>query len=791
MTDKKKKLVLLDVHAILHRAYHALPDFVTSKGEPTGGLYGLSTMLIKIIDDLKPDEIIACYDLPKPTYRHEAYEGYKAGRAKADDALVSQIIASRELFKALNIPAFEVEGFEADDLIGTLAIKAGATPDWDVVIASGDMDTLQLVTGKKIRVYTLKKGIKDTIIYDEDGVKERYGFTPKLLVDYKGLRGDPSDNIIGIKGIGEKTATELIQHFGTIEEMYKKLKKDKQAFLDAGIKERIIGLLEEGEEDAKFSKMLGTIRLDAPVEFKPEEIDWKNRVVVETATNLWNKWEFRTLTNRLKDVLKHLGMEVSKEDEKTANLGWENIPADELKETLIVLWLLNSGISNPQLDDLKNYNGGFKTFAEAKEAVFAELEEKKLTKVWLEIEKPLMPVVDRMNANGVLIDKENLVELSKKYHKELADKEKEIWKLAGMEFNIASPKQVGEVLFEKLELKVKGQKKTASGSFSTKESELEKMKDLHPIIAWILEYRELAKLLSTYIDNIPNLLDAKNRLHTNFIQAGTTTGRMASQEPNLQNIPNKTDLGRIIRQAFIARPGASLVSFDYSQIELRIAAFLSRDEKMLEIFRSGEDIHTAVASEVFGIAREEVTKEMRRRAKVINFGIIYGMGITALKDNLGTDRAEAQKFYDDYFKNFSRLAAYLDETKAFAYETGYTETAFGRRRYFEGLKSKLPFIRASAERMATNAPIQGTEADIVKIAMIKIDEYLVQKKWTDKVELILQVHDELVYEVEDGLIKEVEEKIKEIMEDCIDTKITLGVRCVAEAKVGKNWGQME
>lgn len=789
MTDKKKRLVLLDVHAILHRAYHALPEFLTSKGEPTGGLYGLSTMLIKIIDDLKPDEIIACYDLPKPTYRHEAYEGYKAGRAKADDALVSQIKSSRELFEVLNIPIFAVEGFEADDLIGTLATKTGEMKDWDVVIASGDMDTLQLVSGKKIRVYTLKKGIKDTIIYDEDGVNERFGFSPKLLADYKGLRGDPSDNIIGISGIGEKTATELIQKFGGIEDIYKQLKKDRNILLDAGIKERIVKLLEEGEEEAKFSKMLGTIRRDAPVDFVPAEIDWKDRVKLDDVSNTWAKWEFRTLTNRLKDVLGRLGATVQSEKAKD-NSGWENIPVNELKETLVALWLLNSGISNPQLEDLKNYDGGYPDFATAKEKIFSEIENKNLTKVWLEIEKPLIPIVDEMNQNGVLIDKENLAKLSEKYHKELSSKEQEIWKLAGMEFNISSPKQVAEVLFEKLALKVKGQKKTASGGLSTKESELEKMRDLHPIIGLILEYRELAKLLSTYIDNIPTLLSTDSRLRANFIIAGTTTGRMASQSPNLQNIPNKTELGRIIRQAFVAEENNVLVSFDYSQIELRIAAFLSQDPKMVQIFRDGEDFHTAVASEVFGVPREEVDKEMRRRAKVINFGIIYGMGINALKENLGTDRAEAQKFYDDYFRNFSRLATYLDEVKAFAYEHGYTETAFGRRRYFEGLKSKLPFIRAAAERMAINAPIQGTEADIVKIAMVKIDEYLTKKDWKGKIKLIMQVHDELVYEIDRGVVKEATDRIKEIMESAIDTKITHGIVCVAEAKQGKNWGEM-
>ncbi len=395
-----------------------------------------------------------------------------------------------------------------------------------------------------------------------------------------------------------------------------------------------------------------------------------------------------------------------------------------------------------------------------------------------------------MEKFGVKIDKKELETLSKDYHKELSKLEKKIWELAGGEFNVNSPKQLGEILFVKLGLKPKNQKKTGSGAMSTKESELEKMRDMHPIIPFVFEYRELQKLLSTYIDVIPNLLDENNRLHAKFLQAGTTTGRMSSSDPNLQNIPNSSDLGRNIRKAFITEKGSKLLAFDYSQAELRIAAFLSDDTKLIDIFKKGEDVHTVVASEVFGVSLEKVDKEMRRRAKVINFGIMYGMGVNALKGNLGSTREEAQKYLEEYFNKFSGLAKYLENIKLEAKEKGYTETLFGRRRYFEGIKSKIPFIRAMAERMAINAPIQGTEADFIKLAMSKVDEFLVKEKLDGKVKLILQVHDELVYETEEDLVNIVAPKIKNIMESLVPPAKTKGIIMKTDVSVGDDWKEM-
>jgi DNA polymerase-1 len=468
---KNKKLVLLDVHAIIHRAYHALPEFATSKGEPTGALYGLSTMLLKIISDLKPDYIIACYDLPKPTYRHEAYKDYKAGRAKADEELVSQLKKSYDIFKAFNIPVYSKEGFEADDMIGTIVEKNKNKKDLDIVIASGDMDTLQLVLDDKVRVYTLKKGIKDTIIYNEDMVRERFGFGPELLPDYKGLRGDPSDNIIGIKGIGEKTATDLIKNFGSIEDIYKKLKKGKEQFEKAGIKERIVGLLEEGEEEAKFSKMLGTIRKDAPINFEIPEKTWKESLDMEKIVSVWTELEFRTLGSRLRELTSEKSkVESIKREGNTEKIrgedtlfGKEN-QSEELKEVSVMLWIYNSNLTSPTLEDILNFTNK-KNINDARIYLEDELKKQDLWKVWEEIEKPLIPIIDKMEKVVVKIDKKELEKLSKEYHEKLSILEKKIWEFSCGEFNINSPKQLGEILFVKLGLKPKNQKKTGSGAF--------------------------------------------------------------------------------------------------------------------------------------------------------------------------------------------------------------------------------------------------------------------------------------------------------------------------------------
>lgn len=782
MTKKetqKKTLVLLDAHAILHRAYHALPDFMSTKGEPTGALYGFCTLLLKLIKDLKPDYIAACYDLPEPTMRHEAYDGYKAGRKETDQALVAQLERSKDICTAFNIPIYSSPGFEADDMLGTIVEQTKSNTQLDVVIASGDMDTLQLVSGTKVRVYTLKKGIKDTVIYDEDAVKERFGFGPELLPDYKGLRGDPSDNIIGISGIGEKTAEILITNFGSIEDMYQVLEKHPEKFEKVGVKGKTLEKIQGGKDEALFSKMLATIRRDGPIHFVLPETEWIPGVNQDKVTNLLSDLDFRALKSKVAEAFSF-----------TASAEAVNASPEDIKIAGLLFWVIDSNKTNPTIDDILSYTKTH-TVKDAIQVFERIITDQNLTFVWEEIEKLLMPITDEMRDIGIKVDVDVLKKLSEKHHKTLAELEQKIWKEAGEEFNIASPKQLGEILFTKMGIAIKGQKKNASGGYSTKESELEKMKEEHPIAGYVLQYRELAKLLGTYIDTIPQMVDAKGRLHATFLQNGTTTGRMASANPNLQNIPNKTDIGREIRTAFVAEKGSVLMAFDYSQIELRIAAFLSGDQKLIEIFNNGQDVHTEVAARVFGVPASEVTKTMRSHAKTINFGVMYGMGVNALRANMGVSKEEAQEFLDGYFNTFSGLAEYLERVKRETAQKGYTETFFGRRRYFPEIHSKLPFMKAQAERMAINAPIQGTEADVIKLAMIQVREYLRKEKLDTKVHLLLQVHDELVYEVEKEVVEKVAPEIRRIMENVIDPKKTSGVVCVANASVGDNWAEMK
>ncbi len=787
---EKKRLILLDAHAILHRAYHALPDFAAPNGEPTGALYGVVAMLLKIVEELKPDYIVACYDLPEPTYRHDAFADYKGKREKTDEALVKQIIRSRDIFAVFNIPIYEKAGFEADDLLGTIAFQTKSEKDLEVVIASGDMDTMQCVDGKRVKVYTLKKGINDTILYDETAVKNRFGFPPKLIPDYKGLRGDPSDNIPGIAGVGEKTATDLIIKFGSLEKILKKINSLKEEDLkEEGIKPRIFKLLQSGEEEAIFSKMLATIRTDVPVEFSLPKTTWRESLEEEKIFSLFSELGFRTLLTRLKNFFEiDSGLSISEISSGLKKEEWE--------ELALMLWLLESDRTNPSVDDIVDFSRArFLTDKpeEIKDKYLEQIRETgNLYQVFLEIEKPLVQVIQEMKKNGIKLDVKYLGELSQTMHQELGVLEKEIWQLADEEFNINSPKQLGEILFDKLKLKPKNQKKTDGGQKSTKESELEKMLEMHEIIPKILRYRELQKLVSTYIDALPTQISADGRLRTEFLQTGTTTGRMASKNPNLQNIPTRTEESRAIRKAFVAEKDYTLVSIDYSQIELRIAALLSKDEHLLEIFKNDEDVHTGVAMRVFGVTEKEVTSEMRRKAKVINFGILYGMGVNALRTNLGkeTKREEAQEFLNAYFNTFTRLAEYLEETKLLARGKGFTETLFGRRRYFPGINSSIPFIRAQAERMVINAPVQGTAADVVRIAMNKIYDFLEKENKLEEVRILLQVHDELIFEIKDNLVAEYLPKIKKIMEEILPEESRI-IPLKVSVSQGENWAELK
>lgn len=789
---KKERLVLLDAHAIIHRAYHALPDFQSPSGEPTGALYGLSAMLLKIIADLRPDYVAAAYDLPDPTLRHEAFEGYKSSRAKIEDALERQLTTSRKVFEAFCIPVYERAGFEADDILGTITHQLQSRDDLDIIIASGDMDTLQLVDEGRVRVYTLKKGLNDTVMYDEKAVRDRYGFGPELVPDWKGLRGDPSDNIVGVPGIGEKTGTTLVVEFGTVENLLETIKKDENLLLAKGIKPRIVNLLKEHEEDALFSKMLATIRTDAPIAFKLPEAVALNETLLPKIIALFDELGFRTLRERARTVLRKEGEQMGNEVMPEPGEA-EEVDQTKFEEAQVMLWLLSSDLTNPSLEDILAFTKA-PTFAAAYQILQDRIESTgRLDEVYERIEKPLIPVLRRMEERGVLIDEKVLAGLAEKYRAELKEMEARIFGVVGHEFNIASPKQLADVLFDELGLKVAGkaQKKTATGQRSTKESELEKLRDAHPIISDILEYRQIGKLLGTYVESMPKLTDDAGRLHADFLQTGTVTGRMASQNPNLQNIPIRSDRGRAIRHAFVAPKGFMLVGFDYSQIELRLAAILSGDEKLIDIFRSGRDVHQEVAAAVFNVSSEQVDREMRRRAKLINFGILYGMGVNALRTQLGTSTAEAHQFHEDYFRTFSRLAEYLEETKGQARRLGFTETLFGRRREFPGMKSPLPYVRAQAERMAINAPMQGTQADIIKLAMVRIHDLFRDEEMLEDAYLILQVHDELVFEVREEKVEELAPKIQDLMESVLSEEDTKGVPILAQGKVGPDWGSME
>ena len=786
--NKKKTLVILDAHAVIHRAYHALPEFSSSKGEPTGALYGIVSMLFKIIKDLKPDYIAAAYDLPEPTFRHAAYEGYKASRPKADEALVSQIIRSKDIFKAMSIPIYEAPGFEADDVIGTIVEKLKKEPGVDVIIASGDMDTLQLVDGGKVRVYTLKKGINDTIIYDEKAVRDRFGFSPELISEYKGLRGDPSDNIVGVRGIGEKTAGILIKEFGTIENIYKELAKGNEKFREVGISERIINILKENEEEAEFSKTLAEIRTDAPVHFSLPKGSWKEHVDARAVEELLREFEFKSMYERVKGALGVSG-------EEAGDINPEETDKNILAEASIALWLVDSEKTNPDLGDILAFTRE-NSLSKAYVVLLKELKTRKLEKVFYDIELPIVPIMKNAEDRGILVDALHFKKLSSEYHKELSGLEKKIWEHAGAEFNINSPKQLAEILFDKMNLSAdKGVrlKKTEGGARSTRVSELGKLKNSHPIIGEILSYRELQKVLSTYVDAIPPLLDSFSRLHTTFVQTGTTTGRFSSVNPNLQNIPIRGELGRAVRGGFVASPGHLLASFDYSQIELRVAAMLSGDKRLIQIFKEGKDVHSAVASRVFRVSETEVTSEMRRQAKVINFGIVYGMGVTALQENLGGTRAEAQEFYDNYMNEFKDLAEYIEGVKSFARKNGYTETLFGRRRQFSAIRSNIPYVKATAERMAGNAPLQGTAADIIKIAIKLADDDLREAGIHAKTHLLLQIHDELIYEIEESVLGSAESVIKKAMEDVLPRSFLKkegGVPFSVNTASGSRWGEI-
>ncbi|MBI4709309.1 MAG: hypothetical protein HY764_03860 [Candidatus Portnoybacteria bacterium] len=737
MSDKNQKtLVLIDSHALIHRAFHALPDLSTKKGERVNAVYGFILVLLKVLKELKPDYVAAAFDLQGPTFRHKEFEDYKATRVKAPDELYAQIGRVKEVVSAFGIPVYEKEGFEADDIIGTIATKNNNQKTITKnIIVTGDLDTLQLIN-ESTRVYTLRKGVKDTMIYDEKAVLDRYGLKPEQMPDYRGLKGDPSDNIPGVPGIGEKTATELLKKFNTIEELYEELEKNPK-IQNPKLYEKLI----ENKDQAVFSKYLATIKRDVPIKFKLEGAKF-GKYDLEKIKALFRELEFFSLINRLSEI---------------------------------------SGGSPEEIEEaIKNEEtrGVYQKIDEAYKAGILSY------KIY-ELEKEVAPVIEKMEKSGIKIDVGKLKMLGKKVDSRLLNLEKEIHQLSGADFNINSPQQLSDILFEKLKLGTKGLKKTPGRVISTAAPELLKLKGSHKIIDLILEYRELAKLKSTYINALPSLISEKDsRIHTQYDQLGAATGRLSSRNPNLQNIPIKTDLGNEIRKAFVAEKGFLFLAADYSQIELRVVASLAQDKKMIGILKAGQDIHLATAAEVFETPLEKVTPKMRQAAKALNFGVIYGMSIHGFAQAAGIESAKAKIFIKKYFDEFKGVARYIETIKSQVADKGFAQTLFGRKRFLPEVNSSAWNLRQAAERAAINFPVQGTAADLVKMAMVKIDSAFRLK--SDKIKMLLQAHDELIFEVRKDYIDESAPRIKNIMESIYQLPAPL----IVEIETGDNWGEL-
>jgi len=891
-----KKLILIDGHALVHRAFHALPQTLASPtGILTNAVYGFTAVLIKAIKDIKPDYIVATFDLAGPTFRHEEFADYKAHREKAPEGLHEQIPLVKEVLTAFGIPIFEKAGFEADDVIGSVCEKTRKIKDLQTIIVTGDMDTLQLVEDDKVVVMTLRKGITDTVVYSEDEVIKRYGIKPEQMIDYKGLKGDPSDNIPGVPGVGEKTASSLIQTFGSLDNLYEKISsiqlpisaKDK-AKIKKPLSEKLIQKLIENKDLALFSRKLSTIIRDVNIDFKLEEAEWRKTMKKEEITRIFQGMGFYSLLKRVSEIdgstpvitegvdreqtsflpppatgpkakelktnkdISDLFDELEKQKDFALDITEEGISfSTDSKECVSVLFeylsknkelfsKLKAILENPKINktghdfkvisknllgkgihiegisfdskiatyllnsDIKDYSLDKIYFTELKQnmspdpqmrPVFvSELKEKLVSKLrhndtlWVfeKIELPLSIVLAEMELNGIQIDLKAIIQLKKTTIKELDKLEKKIHELAGKEFNINSPQQMSAVLFE--HLKITGKlKKTGKGAISTAAPELEKLSGAHPIIDFILKYRELQKLKTTYIDPFPALVNKDGRICTTYNQTGTTTGRLSSEEPNLQNIPIRTEIGQEFRKVFIASPGYKLVSFDYSQLELRIAAHISKDKKMTEAFKRGEDIHTRTAAEIFGVEADKVTSNMRRQAKVLNFGILYGMGILGFQRASGVDRTKAKEFINKYFQEFSGVDRYMQEMKDKVRRDGYVTTIFGRRRQLPEAFSGMPQLVSQAERMAINMPVQGTEADLLKLSMVEIHGLIHKEKAETKVKLLLNVHDELLFEIKDNLVDQWVVKIKQVMENIHKFDVPLTV----DSKYGMNWAEME
>jgi len=825
-----KTLLLIDANSIIHRSFHALPTLTTPDGKPIQAVYGLSSILLKLWREGKPDYAAALFDRPEPTYREKEFAEYKAQRPAAPSELISQIIEAHNLFPKFGVRTFEVPGYEADDLIATLAEKFRREPGLKVVILTGDLDTLQLVEGEKVIVQTFKKGVSDTAVYNEKAVFDRYGLKPGQLIDYKALVGDPSDNIKGVPGVGPKIASELLKKFGTLDEIYSNVPKDPKL-------EKKLALF---RGDAELAKKLVTLERRAPVELnKIEEL--KVSESGDEIKSYFMDLGFKALLKRMEG-----GNSESAEQKQIQGrifpAGGESQQATKFKDVVFIgdyfgatkysrdfvskkikagfglkshlkdLWKSGKDLAPPYFDlgvafwlldpDFKSYGpaAAFRKFLKSEwrggegdlllayEFCCAKLEQHKLMPVFHDIEMPLLRILAEMENFGIGVSTAKLKLLEDEILIKLEELTRSIYKLAGEEFNINSPQKVSGILFNRLKINGRLSPRTKTGLRSTRAESLEELKDTHPIVRLILDYREGFKILSTHVRPALKLIGRDGRLRTEFVQTGTATGRLSSQSPNLQNIPQESVWAEDLRSAFEAPAGWSFVAFDYSQLELRILAALSGDPGLIQAFKRGLDIHRLTASKVLGLPIEKIGESERRLAKTLNFGLIYGMGAGSFAKTSGISVGEAREFMAAYFKEFSRVRDWQEELLSKAQTFGYVETFAGRRRYLLGLASNSPRLAAEAERAALNFPIQGFGADLIKMSMIEARKLLEgEKHWGSRAKMILSIHDELLFEVRDDTINKITAPIKKIMEEVYPLRVPLSI----DVSSGKDLGHLK
>ena len=866
------KLVAIDGNSIMNRAFYGIMNsklLMTSDGTYTNAIYGFLSILNKLLQDENPDYICVAFDLKAPTFRHKKYEEYKATRKGMPDELRVQMPIIKDVLRAMNIKILELEGYEADDIIGTIS-KYGDENNIDVLLLTGDRDYLQLATDKvTVRIPTTKMGKTDYADYTPNVILEKFGIEPIQFIEIKGLMGDTSDNIPGVPGVGEKTAFSLITKYKNLDTIYNALDKGEEL---EGIKGKLKEKLIENKDLAYLSRELGTIYKDVPLGIALDDIK-RIEPNNDELYNLFAKLQLKKFIESMNLKANENKIFSSFDDSKIEIEDLEKIDLSSIKELAyyyddglaiyangkayykkspskeefekifasdilkigfkekemylklkdigiipnnlmfdleIAAYIMNPSKSTYKLDDIimeelniiledkiSNEQISFEGFGESakdnkeeiakyaryiykcKEKYEEELKEKEQLKLFSEVEMPLVKVLAEMEYVGVYVDKEMLKQYSIILNQKVNELTKEIYETAGIEFNINSPKQLGEVLFEKLNLPVI--KKTKTG-YSTDGDVLEKLKEEHPVIDKILEYRTLSKLKATYVDGMLPLINEKTqRIHAKFNQTVTATGRISCTDPNLQNIPIRTEIGRELRKIFVAKEGCTLIDADYSQVELRVLAHMSGDETMIKAFNDDVDVHAMTASQVFNVPLEEVTKQMRSEAKAVNFGIVYGISDFGLATNIGIGRKKAKEYIEKYFEKYPKIKEYMDNAVEYCKEKGYVETLWGRRRYVPEIKSNNYNVRQFGERVAMNAPIQGTAADIIKIAMVNIENELEERKL--KAKLILQVHDELVIEAPEEEIEIAKELLIRNMQNVIKMKVPLK----AEAGMGKTW----